>query len=133
MDEPTSIYDNAIDIWSLGCVIYKIVTQKLLFPQPDAVFRFCNGHLAFPEQALSAKLNKDGVEFIKRLIVPNPQERISVEEAHKASWLSQETRDISLETEEPIKAADRVLNGKEDENISHLRTSVDETVRFRPV
>ncbi|KAL5312960.1 hypothetical protein ACEPPN_019386 [Leptodophora sp. 'Broadleaf-Isolate-01'] len=132
-DELTSIYDNAVDMWSLGCVIYEMATQKLPFPEPGDLPRFCYGRLPFPEQPLAAKLSMDGVEFVKRLIVSNPRERISAEDAHKASWLSQETRDISPKTEEPMKVADQVLNGKEDEKTSLLRTSGDETVRLRSV
>jgi hypothetical protein len=41
----------------------------------------------------------DGVEFVKRLIVPSPRERLSVESALKASWLSRKQRDSIPETE----------------------------------
>jgi serine/threonine protein kinase len=132
-DEETSIYDNAVDMWSLGCVIYEIATQKLPFPRRSTVQQFCNGRLPFPEQPLSAKLSMDGVEFVKRLIVPSPRERLSAEDALASSWLSQETRDIGLKTEEPIGITNQALNKKQDENTSLLQTSGDETVRLRPV
>jgi serine/threonine protein kinase len=133
IDEETSIYDNAVDMWSLGCVIYEMATQKLPFSERRNIRKFCNGRMPFPEQPLAAKLSMDGVEFVKRLIVPKPRERLSAEDALAASWLSQETRDIGLKTEEPIGVANEVLNKKEDENTLLLRTSGDETVRLRPV
>jgi serine/threonine protein kinase len=100
-DELTSVYDNAVDMWSLGCVIYKIATQKVLFPQPSTVSNFCNGRLPFPEQLLLAKMSMVGMEFVKSLIVPNPRERLSAETALETSWLSQRKRDTILETEKP--------------------------------
>ena len=100
-DEPTSVYDNAVDMWSLGCVIYKIATQKVLFPQPSAVSNFCYGRRPFPEQLLLAKMSMVGVEFVKGLIVPNPRQRLSAESALEASWLSQRKRDTILKTEKP--------------------------------
>ena len=100
-DEPTSVYDNAVDIWSLGCVIYKIATQRVPFPEPRAVSKFCNRRLPFPEQLLLEKTSMVGVEFIKSLIVPNPRERPSVESALEASWLSQRKHDTILKPEKP--------------------------------
>jgi WD40 repeat protein len=101
-DELTSVYDNAVDMWSLGCVIYKIATQKVLFPQSSAVSNFCNGRRPFPEQLLLAKMGMVGVEFVKSLIVPDPRQRLSAESALEASWLSQRKRDTILETEKPV-------------------------------
>jgi len=101
-DELTSMYDNTVDIWSLGCVIYKIATQRVPFPEPGAVPKFCYRRLPFPEQPLLAKMSMVGVEFVKSLIVPNPRERLSVESALEASWLSQRRRDSILKTDKPV-------------------------------
>jgi serine/threonine protein kinase len=100
-DELTSVYDNAVDMWSLGCVIYKIATQKVLFPQSSAVSNFCNGRRPFPEQLLLAKMSMAGVEFVKSLIIPNPRQRLSAEGALKAPWLSQRRCDTILKGEKP--------------------------------
>jgi serine/threonine protein kinase len=55
-DEPTSAYDNTVDMWSLGCVIYKVATQSVPFPRPRAIEKFCDGSLPFSEQPLSGKV-----------------------------------------------------------------------------
>ena len=41
-DGLTSVYDNAIDIWSLGCVINKVATQRVPFPNRSDVCKFCD-------------------------------------------------------------------------------------------
>ncbi|KAI9858585.1 MAG: hypothetical protein M1813_007390 [Trichoglossum hirsutum] len=99
-DEPTSVYDNAVDMWSMGCVIYKIATQNVPFPTHGAVFKFCCGILPFPEQLLLAKMSTDGTEFVKSLIAPNPRDRLSAASALEALWLSQRKRNTILKTEE---------------------------------
>ena len=92
-DRPTSAYDINVDIWSLGCVVYKIPTQTIPFSKPGDILKFCNGRLQFPEQALSAKMDMDGVNFVKGLIEPIPQKRLSAQSALKASWLVQRMSD----------------------------------------
>lgn len=94
------MYNNAVDIWSLGCVIYKIATQSEPFPSPRDVKKFCEGRKPFPEQHLLEKMSADGVKFVKRLIVPNPGERLSAESALEIAWLSQRKRDAMQKTEQ---------------------------------
>ncbi|KAF9890377.1 hypothetical protein FE257_006045 [Aspergillus nanangensis] len=90
-DEPTSRYDNAVDMWSLGCVLYKVATQAVPFPARRSLRRFCNGG-AFPEQPLLDRITPEGTEFVKGLLVPDPGGRLSAESALNNSWLSQRRR-----------------------------------------
>jgi serine/threonine protein kinase len=90
-DEPTSKYNNAVDMWSLGCVVYKVVTQVVPFPARRDLRRFCIGG-PFPEQPLLDRITADGTEFVKSLLVPDPRDRLSAESALQTSWLSQRRR-----------------------------------------
>lgn len=138
-DDPTSVYDKAVDIWSLGCVIYKISTQTLPFSKPGDIFKFCNGRLQFPEQALTAKIDMDGVNFVKSLIVPFPQERLSAENALKESWLVQRRKsDVNFKTNEPTgRSLQQVTktnsNINREEPILDSQASRIKAVRFHPV
>jgi serine/threonine protein kinase len=101
---PTSMYDNVVDIWSLGCVIYKIATQTELFPKSLDVIKFCENKQSFSEQPLLARLDMEGVQFVKSLVVPNPRERLSAERALEASWLSQRSRHATSKAEESFES-----------------------------
>ncbi|SLM41483.1 camk protein kinase [Lasallia pustulata] len=86
--EETLIHTNAVDMWSLGCVIYSLATKGAVpFPTPSAVNRFCNGKLPFPDKALSMKLTSSGIQFVKDLLVRLPSERLTAETAQHAPWL----------------------------------------------
>lgn len=116
-DDPTSVYDNAVDIWSLGCVIYKIATETELFPRPRDLMRFCENRVPFPDQLLLAKLDKDGVDFVKSLVIPNPRERISAEKGLGGLWLSQGRR--------------RAIPQPEEESFERFVSSMTETAGER--
>ncbi|KAH6668248.1 kinase-like domain-containing protein [Halenospora varia] len=87
-DDKNAPYDKFVDMWSLGCVIYEIATSARLFPSLGDVSRFCDGKSKFPEEALLAKLSKNGVDFVKGLVVSNPQKRLALGSALETSWLS---------------------------------------------
>lgn len=90
-DEPTSKYNKAVDIWSLGCVVYKVATQVVPFPSRRDLMKFCSGG-PFPEQPLLDRLTVEGMEFVKSLLTLDPQDRLSAESALQTSWLLQRRR-----------------------------------------
>ena len=134
-DELISVYDNAVDIWSLGCVIYKVATQRVPFPNRSDVRKFFDKTPSlFPEQPLLEKISMDGVEFVKSLIVPNPRERQSADSALKAPWLFPKETGMALcgkklaagvtyGQESLVEVADEVLNEKGDKETSLPQTS----------
>lgn len=48
-DDDDDEYTNAVDLWSLGCVVYVILTHELPFPSLRALSTFCRGRTSFPE------------------------------------------------------------------------------------
>ncbi|OCK74702.1 kinase-like protein, partial [Lepidopterella palustris CBS 459.81] len=86
-DDESSAYTNAVDMWSLGCVIYLVSTQRVPFLKPSDVRKFCHGASPFPEESLYPIMSKDGIEFIKRLMTPQPAERVIAEHARNDPWI----------------------------------------------
>ncbi|KAK2761291.1 hypothetical protein FQN54_001813 [Arachnomyces sp. PD_36] len=109
-DEPTSTYDKAVDMWSLGCVIYKIATQNIPFPNARTIMKFCDKQISFPEAPLLEKFSTEGVGFVKRLIVPDPRERLSTTEALEDPWLLQGKEGAVPQRREPTESNARVLS-----------------------
>lgn len=143
-DEPTSKYNNAVDMWSLGCVVYKVATQAVPFPARRDLRRFCIGG-PFPEQPLLDRITADGTEFVKRLLVPDPRDRLSAESALQTSWLSQRRRQsedsilVRAETSsDPKKPArswfwDRVFakSALQTPSLSQKRRQSEESIQIR--
>ena len=49
---PSSIYTNVVDIWSLGCVVYKLVAKHVPFQNGRAIKRFCDKRIPFLTEQL---------------------------------------------------------------------------------
>ncbi|TVY57322.1 Serine/threonine-protein phosphatase 6 regulatory ankyrin repeat subunit A [Lachnellula cervina] len=82
-------YTNAVDIWSLGCVLFQLVTHQLPFSpsSPKVLRKFCKGKTPFPGDVLSGKIHQSGLELIQQLLTPKPPLRPSASQALKSSWI----------------------------------------------
>jgi Protein kinase domain len=98
-DTPSIVYTNAVDIWSFGCVIYKLAAKHVPFSSGREVKRFCDNRIPFPAQPLQAKLMTDVINFLESILVAKPLARPSAEIALQHPWLvsNDEYIDFSLQ------------------------------------
>ncbi|KAJ9485888.1 hypothetical protein VN97_g7463 [Penicillium thymicola] len=82
----TEQYTEAVDLWSLGCIMYKMVVGEKLFQEDvHAVYEY-DDTIRRLEGAISQKLSLDGTKLLKSLIVTNPADRPKAEEALSHTW-----------------------------------------------
>ncbi|MCJ1464991.1 hypothetical protein MMC07_003606 [Pseudocyphellaria aurata] len=81
-------YTNAVDMWSLGCVVHKMLTGEV--PFSDRQLReFCHDKVSFPTGPLSAKgVSSSARDFVEALIRRIPSNRLDVQAALKSRWIS---------------------------------------------
>jgi len=78
-------YDKSVDLWSLGCVLYVILSGRLPFTgndDPDTADRIARCKYDFP-----GEWDEDAQDLVKHLIVKNPRHRFSVAQALDHPWL----------------------------------------------
>jgi ankyrin repeat protein len=83
-------YDCAVDLWSLGCVIYKLLTGQIPFQLQNhsrELAWFCNGKCPFPVDPLAPRVSAEGILFIKNLLHPAPLERLTAKGGLQHSWI----------------------------------------------
>ncbi|ERF76790.1 hypothetical protein EPUS_08975 [Endocarpon pusillum Z07020] len=87
--EFTSEYTSAVDIWSLGCVAYVLLTLSVPFSNNLELRKFCRGKLDFPVQNLQDnKVTMNALSFLKQLLMAEPSQRKSAQEALTSPWLT---------------------------------------------
>jgi hypothetical protein len=110
--ESNEQYTNACDIWSLGCVVYKALTQKLPFPKYRDLDAFCSGR-SFPVGPLSSKnISFSGVSFLEKLLAVDPITRLTAELALECDWL--------MVSEYPLQSATDFENQEEKSTVNTL-------------
>lgn len=87
-DEALS-YTLAVDVWSLGCVLFRLLTQRLPFPLEKDLRLYLRQKNPFPTDVLiQHNVSKGGALFVSEMMKSNPADRITVNDALLHSWAS---------------------------------------------
>ncbi|KAL0634955.1 hypothetical protein Q9L58_006073 [Maublancomyces gigas] len=107
------VFSYALDLWSLGCVVYEMLTTQIPFLEigdddedddmtgldssfdipggevdMDALYEYCQGVSDLPCESLhTAQVTEEGIQFVKSLMVPNPMERATAASALQDQWI----------------------------------------------
>ena len=103
-EDQDSPYTLAVDIWSLGCVLFRILSQQLPFPQIRYFQLYWRSRKPFPADILiKHKVSEAGVSLISEMMKSNPTDRINVAMALLHSWVSNQEPKPTLEDLESFK------------------------------
>jgi len=78
---------NKVDIWSLGCVLYRMFAGNLLFNDPFEVLRYALTASSSPLLLSNIDLSIPGVSFLHDILQPIPADRPSAEDCLKKPWI----------------------------------------------
>lgn len=87
--DKTSAYTKAVDCWSVGVVLFVLVTARFPFgTEEEAGFinRVIDGHLDFDPDEWEGR--QDAADLCKRLLNVDPDKRASIEDALNSRWIS---------------------------------------------
>jgi serine/threonine protein kinase len=89
--EPGSSYKinyQQADMWSLGEVVFRMLTKMATFPLHSDLFRYMARPDLFPSRPLSENGASDEVDiFIRAIMRPVPDDRLPSAEALRHPWL----------------------------------------------
>lgn len=96
LNQETSVYTNAVDIWALGCVVYRIITRAVPFSSMRSLYNYCvcKEELLFKIPSPMAEAEA----FVRDLLASHPAERLTASAALEHSWVITSKRYLSLAT-----------------------------------
>lgn len=80
-------YTDAIDIWSCGIVLYAMITGRLPFESPNFADLIHKIRTEEPEYPLI--IPDTAVDLIKRMLMKDPKERITLKEIATHPWVTE--------------------------------------------
>ncbi|TQW10191.1 protein kinase [Cordyceps javanica] len=90
-------YTSAVDMWSLGAVVYIMLTTLTPFA-PFEVFQYAAGQLDFPLESLKKlAVSTHGQDFIASLMRVNGPSRLSSADANTHPWMTKPST-VTLDT-----------------------------------
>lgn len=82
-------YTLAVDMWSLGCVLYCLLTHRLPFPELKHLRLYWQSRKTFPTDILiNYGVSDEGVSFVTGIMKSTPADRSTVSVALLHLWVS---------------------------------------------
>jgi serine/threonine protein kinase len=77
-----------VDIWSLGCVIFWVLTKEVPFASTNKLYDFVHETIPFPSSPLENKgVTEECLGFLQRTIAIQPSDRPTAQNALESQWL----------------------------------------------
>jgi serine/threonine protein kinase len=89
-DSPNGEYTNAVDLWAVGCIAYRIITGHVPFSTPKLI-KYCTDNSQFPSDRLygiGITRERACFKFIRELLAAYPTERPSASQALNHAWIT---------------------------------------------
>ncbi|KAI2494611.1 serine/threonine protein kinase [Fragilaria crotonensis] len=91
-------YDQMSDMWSCGCIVYLLLGGNLPFmgrSQKELFRKIVEGKYEFDEESF-AGVSDEAKDLVSKMLVRDPDKRISASDALKHPWLRQENARLTM-------------------------------------
>lgn len=87
-DQDTSHYDYLVDVWSIGCILVRLLTGTVPFLGDDVRDHYSDLSSFLIMKRIGPRMvTVDFVLALQAMLQPNPGRRISAHDALQTSWL----------------------------------------------
>lgn len=119
-------YTNAVDLWAVGCISYRLVTGNVPF-SGRSLIDYCDNKSPFPGGALLGRgISGSGIQFIQGLLMVHPNERLSASQALHHDWIMPSRSDPYLLYHSGLSRLTALLPGSSVDNRLQERTQLNQ-------
>lgn len=114
------LYDNSVDMWSLGCLVYVILTGHLPFngnTQPQMFSKIKSGEY-HKSPLVQYQVSDTGMDFIAKCLTVKPENRLTAEQALKHKWIDFEESLSQISLSQSQSQQSRKIDGRIDNGIA---------------
>ena len=87
---PKDFYTNAVDVWSLGVIAFRILSAENPFKDPSHLNQYVMGNIEFPSNVLLLNnVSVQGCEFVNSLMAPVSEDRPTVKDCLQHPWFKE--------------------------------------------
>jgi len=90
MDDTEIIKTNTVDIWSLGCILFRMIAGCPPFLHRRKVHDYAIIASSPPESVKNRGFSVPCEDFLRDVLQPNPKDRPSAEACLKMAWITSE-------------------------------------------
>lgn len=88
-NDPKSADGFLVDMWGLGETVFRALTGQPTFEHIGGLIRYIEDVSRFPKGTLEhAQVGAEGIDFVRSLMAPHPQDRLLAKDALEHAWIS---------------------------------------------
>lgn len=133
--QANSNYSSLVDIWSLGCLVYVLLTALVPFPGNSHQKMFARIKKGEYQKAPldSFKISKECQDFLRCCLQVNPEDRFTAAEALKHKWLCEDEPPESSQKPLSLSQSQSQQSRKVDNSQFDSLSRIDEDFMLRPL